>query len=75
MLKLETLLSLCLESVILLIADGLMEGAVMWMMRVIEMLDVLPGRLSWNVQINGLFHWLRRLKSKGLILHRCGRAQ
>ena len=69
MLKLKTLLNLCLESLILLVVDESMEGSVMWNMRVIKL---LPTMLFGIVRTAG--PWLRRLKSQGLTLHMCGRA-
>ena len=72
MLKLKTLLNLCLEGAILLIADESMDGAVRWNVRVIKLLDLLLTMLFGIVRTTG--PWLRRLKSHGLILDRCGLA-
>ena len=72
MLKLKTLLNLCLESVILLFADESMEGTAMCNMRVIKLRDLLQAMLFGIVGTIG--PRLRRLKSQGLFLHRCCRA-
>ena len=71
-LKLKTLLNLCLERVILLIAVESMGGAMVGYMRVIKLLDLLQAMLFGIVRT--IAPLVRRLKSQGLILHRCGRA-
>ena len=71
MLKRKMLLNLRLESVTMLVADELVEGAVSWHMRCIKLLDLLQAMLFGNVRTT--CPWLRRLKSQSLFLYRGGR--